>query len=195
MTMSEMRTKAEYFAETARVIQCFDEKLLDTLVDRLLAARAEGRRVFIVGNGGSASLASHLACDFNKNCNLPGGARFKVIALTDNLATIMAYANDVSYDDIFVEQLKNLFERGDLLLGISGSGNSENVVRALRWARANGGFTAGWLAYGGGRCAPLCDVALVADTYDMQHAEDAHTVLMHLLMKVFMGKVAAGHVG
>jgi len=184
-----------YLAETARVITSFDEASIGGLVALIEDAWRAGRRIFICGNGGSASLATHLACDLNKNCAHPGSPRLKMIALTDNVPTITAYANDVSYAEVFREQLENLFEPGDLVIGISGSGNSENVVRTLEWARAQGGRTAGILAMGGGRCAPLCDVAVVAPTDDMQHAEDAHAVLAHLLMKVFSRKVAGDDVG
>ncbi|MCC7495380.1 MAG: SIS domain-containing protein [Fimbriimonadaceae bacterium] len=186
--MSFMQT---YLAETARVIQALDEGQVARLVEILESAQRDGRQVLLAGNGGSGSLASHLACDLNKNCNAPGGQRFKVLPLTDNIATIMAYANDVSYNDVFVEQLKNYFQPGDVVIGISGSGNSENVVRTLRWARSKGGITIGFLGYGGGRCAEHCDLALIADSHDMQHVEDCHTVLMHLLMQIFMRKALA----
>lgn len=175
----------DYLAETARVIQAFPEADIERLVAVLEAAWRDGRRIFCCGNGGSGSLASHWACDFNKGCQAPGSPKFKVIALTDNLPTLLAYGNDVSYDEVFVAQLPNLFEPGDVVLGISGSGNSENVVRALAWARRQGGVTAGLIGFGGGRMKPLCDVALIADSDDMQHCEDAHVVLMHLLMQVF----------
>lgn len=179
---------AEYLVETARMAQSLPLGDIDAVVAVLESAWRDGRQVFVCGNGGSGSLASHLACDLNKNCNAPGGKRFKIIPLTDNLATILAYANDVSYDDVFVEQLKNLFNPGDVVMGISGSGNSENVVRTLRYARENGGVTVGFTGFGGGRMKDLCDVGVVVDSYDMQHCEDGHTILMHILMQVFMRK-------
>jgi len=184
-----------YLVETARVITAFDEGSIAGLIDLIEEAWRAGRRIFLCGNGGSASLATHLACDLGKNCSHPGRPRLKMIALTDNVPTITAYANDLSYAEVFREQLVNLFEPGDLVIGISGSGNSENVVRTLAWAREQGGRTAGILAMGGGRCAPLCDVVVIAPTDDMQHAEDAHAVLAHLIMKVFSRKVAGDDVG
>ena len=185
---------SDYLAETARVIQVIGEPEIEALVQVLDDAWHDGRQIFCCGNGGSGSLASHLACDLNKNCTAPGVPRFKILPLTNNLPTILAYANDVSYDDVFVEQLKNLFRPGDVVLGVSGSGNSENVVRTLRWAKEQGGVTVGFIGFGGGRMKELCDVAIIADSHDMQHCEDAHTVLMHLLMQIFMRKAAA-HVG
>lgn len=186
-----MSEYGSYFAETARVIQAIGDAEVEALAAVMESAWRDGRRIFCCGNGGSGSLASHLACDLNKNCNAPGGRRFKIVPLTDNLPTIMAYANDICYEDIFVEQLINLFEPGDVVLGISGSGNSENVIRALRYAREQGGTTLGFIGYGGGRMKELCDHAVVVDSHDMQHCEDAHTVLMHLLMKIFMRKASA----
>lgn len=179
---------ADYLAETARVIQAFDLAAVSDLVTALEQARRDGHRVFVCGNGGSASLASHLAADLNKGCLRPYLPPFRVIPLVDNLATLTAYGNDVDYAEVFAAQLPNHWQAGDLLLVISGSGNSENCVRALAWARAHEGRTAGLLAFGGGRCAPLCDVAVIAPTRDMQHAEDAHAVLCHLLMKVLSGE-------
>lgn len=181
---------SEYLAETARVVQAMDEGVITQMAEILEAAFRDGRRVFTCGNGGSGSLASHMACDLNKSCH-GDGPRFKIIPLTDNVPTLLAYANDISYDDAFLEQLINLFELGDVVLGISGSGNSENVVRTLRWAREHGGTTLGMIGFGGGRMRELCDVAVVIDSYDMQHCEDGHTVLMHLLMQIFMKKVAS----
>lgn len=183
-----MSVLAEYMAETARVIQALPAADVARLVEVLEAAWRAGRRIFCCGNGGSGSLASHLACDFNKGCTLPGAPPFRVVALTDNVPTMLAFGNDVSFDDVFAAQLPNLFEPGDLVLGISGSGNSENVVRALAWAREHGGVTAGLIGFGGGRMASLCDVAVIADSHDMQHCEDAHVVLMHYLMQVFRQK-------
>jgi D-sedoheptulose 7-phosphate isomerase len=186
--MSQM---SEYLAETARVVQAMDEGRIQEMVDVLEAAFRDGRRIFCCGNGGSGSLASHMAADLNKCCHAVDGPRFKIIPLTDNMPTLLAYANDISYDDAFVEQLINLYEPGDVVLGISGSGNSENVVRTLRWAREHGGTTLGMIGFGGGRMKDLCDVAVIADSHDMQHCEDAHVVLMHLLMQIFLKKVVA----
>jgi D-sedoheptulose 7-phosphate isomerase len=186
---------AQYLADTVQLAANLSREDIAAFVDVLEQAWLDGRRIFVCGNGGSASLATHLACDLNKNCSLPGRPRLKIVALTDNLPVLTAYANDVSYADVFVEQIQNLWQDGDVVIGISGSGDSENVVRCLNWAKEHGGQTLGLLAFGGGRCAPLCDVAVIAPTHDMQHAEDAHTIVMHLLMQVFSRKVAECHVG
>lgn len=184
----------DYLEATTRVQRALPVADIERLVAALEDAWRAGRRIFVCGNGGSAALASHLACDFNKGCSPEGKPPFKVVALTDNLATITAYANDVSYPDVFVQQLRNLYQPGDLVLGISGSGNSENVVRALTWAREHGGVTAGLIGYGGGRMKPLCDVHVIVDSRDMQHCEDAHTIIVHLLMQVFVKKASEADV-
>lgn len=185
-----MSQATDYLAATTKVQQSLDTDAIDRVIEVLEQAWLDGRQVFVCGNGGSGSLASHMACDLNKNCNSAKSPRFKIFPLTDNLPTILAYANDVSYDDVFLEQLRNYYQPGDVVLGISGSGNSENVVRTLRYAREHGAVTVGFIGFGGGRMKDLCEVAVVVDSYDMQHCEDAHTVLMHILMQVFMKKAA-----
>src|SRR3972149_926434 len=120
-----------YLADLTAVLNKIDKKEYEVLIDNLTIALENEAHIFICGNGGSASTASHFACDINKGASYGKEKRFKVICLSDNIPTIMAYANDVSYNDIFVEQLKNFLKRDDLLIGISGSGNSENVLRAI----------------------------------------------------------------
>jgi D-sedoheptulose 7-phosphate isomerase len=136
-----------------------------------------------MGNGGSASTASHFACDINKGCCLDLPKKFKMICLNDNLPSIMALANDIDYRSVFVEQLKNFFESGDLVIGISGSGNSENVLNAVQYARQNGGTTVGFSGYSGGKLAEMVDTAFVARVDDMQKVEDLHMILVHMIMQ------------
>jgi len=127
-----MNQVSQYLHDTAEVIRNLPVAQIERIAALLWQACQEGRQIFVVGNGGSALTASHLACDLGKWTATPGRRRFKVLALTDNIGLITAYANDLSYEDIFVEQLINFFQPGDVVLGISGSGNSENVLRALR---------------------------------------------------------------
>jgi len=169
----------------AGVLQALPVGQLERIVETLWRAWEEERQIFLVGNGGSAMTASHWACDLGKGTAVPGVKRFKVIALTDNVALITAYANDRSYEDIFVEPLINLFQPGDVVVGFSGSGNSENVLRALRYARENGGVTIGFTGYEGGKMKDVAEECLIVDSHDMQHIEDAHLVLTHVLMQVF----------
>ena len=150
-------------------------------IDLVMEAYRADRQIFVLGNGGSASTASHIACDLGKGTSLPGKRRFRVISLTDNVATMTAWSNDRCYEDVFVEQLKNLVNAGDLVIGISASGNSENVIRAIRHANTVGCKTIGWTGFGGGRLAKLVDVSVVADSHEYGPVEDVHHILNHVL--------------
>jgi D-sedoheptulose 7-phosphate isomerase len=172
----------ETFAKTLRRLPT--DKIAE-LADVLLDAYERNARLFIAGNGGSAALASHFACDLQKSvCGVnprQKQKRFRVIALTDNVATLTAWANDEGYPHIFSEPLKNLAEPGDLFIAISASGNSPNVVEALRTAREMGLHTIGWLGFSGGAALELCDTALHVPVDDYGLVEGAHDVLAHLL--------------
>lgn len=149
-------------------------------IDLVMETYQGDRQIFVIGNGGSASTASHIANDLGKGASVSGVRRFRVISLTDNVATMTAWANDVSYDDVFVEQLKNLINPGDLVIGISASGNSENVLRAIRHAKAVGCKTIGWIGFGGGELRQLADVSIVVDSHDYGPVEDVHLILNHI---------------
>ena len=150
-------------------------------IDVIMEAYYAEKQIFVIGNGGSASTASHLACDLGKGTSVPGKPRFRVISLTDNVATMTAWSNDVSYEDVFVEQLKNLVNPEDVVIGISASGNSENVVRAMRHAKEIGCQTIGWSGFGGGVLATICDVNVVVDSDRYGPVEDVHLILNHIL--------------
>ncbi len=150
-------------------------------IDAIMEAYYADKQIFVIGNGGSASTASHIACDLGKGTSVPGKPRFRVISLTDNVATMTAWSNDVSYEDVFIEQLKNLVNPGDLVLGISASGNSENVIRAMRYASEIGCKTVGWSGFGGGTLAEICDINVVVDSNLYGPVEDVHLILNHIL--------------
>jgi len=156
-------------------------KKMDELATILLNARRDGRTIFLFGNGGSASTASHFASDLSKGTIVGNNPRFKVVALTDNIPTMLAWGNDSSYDDIFVEQLKNLMEPGDVVVGISGSGNSPNVIKAIEYARQNKGITIGLSGYDGGKLLKTAQYNIHAPSFYMQRVEDIHLILEHLL--------------
>jgi D-sedoheptulose 7-phosphate isomerase len=173
-----------YFDKLKRVIDIINVNQVNNLMNLLVKALQEERRIFIMGNGGSAATASHFVCDFNKGLSCGKEKRFKFICLNDNVPTMMAYANDTSYEDIFVEQLKNYFHPRDLIIGISGSGNSKNVLNAISWGNENDGITIGLTGYTGGKlkeCA-IHNVHIPVD--DMQITEDLHMVLDHCMMKI-----------
>lgn len=177
----------QYLTRLKGVLDTLDLAVYDQMVRDLLEAYDRQARIFIMGNGGSGATASHLACDINKGCCLDLERKFKMICLNDNIPTMLALANDISYDVVFEEQMKNFFEPGDLAIGISGSGNSENVLRAMRYAASHGGRTQGWCGFGGGKLAELVDVALVVPSSDMQQVEDTHIIVAHMLMQSLFG--------
>lgn len=150
-------------------------------IEMIRKARDEDRTVFIMGNGGSAATSSHFVSDLAKGTIVDGEKRFRAIALTDNIPLITAWSNDSDYSDIFAEQLKNLLSPGDIVIGISGSGNSKNVLKAVDYASKNGAKTIGFVGYDGGKLKNMVDVCILADIHYMQKAEDVHMLLEHML--------------
>ena len=173
-----------YFEKLTNTIQNIDIKEIEDCAQALLRAYENGNNIFICGNGGSASTASHFACDINKGVSYGLDKRFKIIPLTDSLSTITAYTNDVGYDIIFVEQLKNFFNKGDVLIGISGSGNSQNVINAIEYVNKHGGVSIGWTGFSGGKLKEISTYSVNANINDMQISEDMHMIFTHLMMKV-----------
>jgi D-sedoheptulose 7-phosphate isomerase len=173
-----------YFDKLKRIIDLIDVHQVDKLMNLLMNALQEERQIFIMGNGGSAATASHFVCDFNKGLSWGKQKRFKFICLNDNVPSLMAYANDMSYKDVFIEPLKNYFRPGDLIIGISGSGNSPNVVNAMNWGNENGGITIGLTGYNGGKLKVLAMHNVHIPVDDMQITEDLHMVLDHCMMKI-----------
>lgn len=183
MSMTFNTSATEYLNRLKGVIDQFDLAMYDRMVHEILAAYHRQAQIFVMGNGGSAATASHLACDINKGCCLDLAKKFRMICLNDNIPTLLAIANDISYAAVFEEQLKNFLNPDDLVIGISGSGNSENVLRAIRYGAANKVRTIGWSGFGGGRLAALVDLPFVIQSHDMQQVEDAHMIVTHMLMQ------------
>lgn len=185
-----------YFSVLARTMRDLFYPDVDRIAAELLRAYSEGKCVYMLGNGGSASTASHFACDLGKGTAkwLPGDARrFHVIALTDNTPLITAWANDSSYDDIFAEQLRNLVKPDDVVMAISGSGNSPNVVKALELALREGAYTIGLAGFRGGKMKPLCHTCLVVPSERMEVIEDVHMATCHALATVIRDALVAIH--
>jgi D-sedoheptulose 7-phosphate isomerase len=177
----DARTYLERVCEEIRRVDPAQVQRLSELIE---AAYHEGRFVFIAGNGGSGANASHLCEDLAK-CTLhdfENQRRLKVLSLTDNTPWIMAVANDLAYDRIFLEQLKNLASPGDLLVAISGSGNSPNILKAVEWANAHGLTTVGVTGFGGGKLKALAQHSLHAPVEDMGMAESLHQVVFHWII-------------
>lgn len=155
-------------------------------IDWIRQARDGGRTIFVSGNGGSAATASHLVCDMVKGASYKRDKRFRMIALHDNLATLTAYSNDIDYTEAAVEQLKNFAQPGDLLLTISGSGNSPNVVKATEWARSAGLKTIALTGRDGGKLGPASDLEIRVSEPHMGRIEDAHMIVCHMICYYFM---------
>jgi D-sedoheptulose 7-phosphate isomerase len=173
-----------YLASLQKQIAALDRRELTAFAGLLREACEQGRQIFIMGNGGSAATASHFACDFNKGLSYGRERKYKVICLNDNIPSLMAYANDVGYEAVFVEQLKNFLHPGDLVIGISGSGNSANVVKAVEWANDNGGVTLALVGYDGGKLKKAARHCVHVAVADMQIVEDIHMMLDHMTMRV-----------
>lgn len=199
--MTEQHEKAvrEYMQRSSEIIRLLDGQVpkITEIVSLLDRAREQGHMIFIMGNGGSASTASHMANDLNKTAGKEGGKRFRMMAITDNVPIMLAIGNDISYDDIFVEQLKNFLEKDDVVIGLSGSGNSKNVLKAMEDANGKGAYTIGLTAMGGGKLAQLAKLSVVIPDGTqvgsvpqggldgrMQRAEDMHLMLTHIMVLV-----------
>jgi len=181
-----------YLGKLDTVLKSLDAKEVSAVGALLSAARAEGRQLFIAGNGGSAALASHVAVDLGKGCSRNREKRFRVLSLTDNVPWITALGNDISYDDIFVEQLKNYAEKGDLFLAISGSGNSKNILKALHYANQTGCVTIGISGFKGGALKDLVKHHVHVKADHMGLIEDVQLVVCHILMYAFMDVEGCG---
>jgi len=175
-----------YFGQVKRVIDELDLEKIQKITEIIYEAYKNNKQVFIMGNGGSASNSSHFACDLGKgtlkNFYNEQEKRFKVISLTDNVATLMAFGNDLSFEDIFVQQLKNLINPGDIVIGISASGNSTNVVKAIEYAKRYGAKTVGFLGFKtGGKLHNLVDYEITVQDEHYGRSEDIHLILIHLI--------------
>lgn len=166
------------------VLKRLDLAAINTVMNVLEEARLSGKRVFICGNGGSAATASHYTCDFNKGISEYQDVKYNFECLNDNIPTLMAVANDLSYDEIFRVPLRNKMKPGDILIGISGSGNSKNVVNAFEYAKSIGGTLIAIVGYDGGKLKKMADYNIHVDINDMQISEDVHMIIDHMMMWV-----------
>lgn len=177
------KVSIEYIKHMDKVLMSFPHEAVAKLVDWLEDARRNSKNIFVMGNGGSASTASHWVCDMNKGASYGQSLRYRMICLNDSISTTMAYSNDVSYDVVFVEQLKNFLSKGDLVIGVSGSGNSKNVIGAIEYARQAGARTVGLTGYSGGKLKNLAELSVHFNVDDMQIVEDLHLMTTHICMR------------
>jgi len=166
---------------------CIDElssqtKIISKIVDQLIKTRDKGKKIYVMGNGGSGSTASHLVSDLLKTAITKGNKRFSAISLVDNIPVTLAWSNDVSYEEIFVEQLRNFLSKGDLLIAFSGSGKSKNIVKALKFAKNEGANCIGFTGNNGGYFPKLCDICCLVPSNDMLIIESTHVVLCHCII-------------
>lgn len=165
---------------------------INRVMNLLEEARMSGKRIFICGNGGSASTASHFESDFNKGVSYDQDIKYDFECLSDNVPMLMAIANDISYDDVFVVPLRNKLKVGDIVIGISGSGNSENVVRAIKYGNEIGATTVALVGYNGGQLKNLAQYNIHMEIDNMQVVEDLHLVLNHMMMYI-LSKLNGGN--
>ena len=178
-----METASLYFAELEQMIQSISLPHLEAVLRLLEDAYYNGRRIFIMGNGGSAATASHLALDLAKNTITSDVPRLKAISLTDHVPLITAWSNDTAYEHVFAEQLANMIEPGDVTIGISTSGNSSNVINAIHLAKQRGGITIGLLGAQGGKIKDIVDAYVLAPGQNIEQEEDAHIILAHIITR------------
>lgn len=176
----------DYVNEEIRLLQELDVPLVNELMNALVKAYENEATVYVFGNGGSASTASHMANDFNKGISEYTDRKFRICCLNDNVPTVLAIANDIGYEDIFSFQLRNKVKPEDLVIGISGSGNSQNVINALDYAKEQGATTIGWVGFDGGKVSKMTDITFHVPIRNMQLVEDMHLILNHLMMYVIM---------
>ncbi len=174
-----MNNVQDYYQAVSDTLLKLPKDPVNEIIAALEQARAEQRRIFIFGNGGSAANASHFVVDVIKSTLRPDQPRYKIICLNDNMPTVTAYSNDVSYDVIFSEPLASLAEPGDVAIAISGSGNSPNVLRAMDTAKDMSLTRIGLTGFAGGRLKDKCDVCVIVPSDSMQVIEDAHLVILH----------------
>jgi len=183
-----------YFNQISQTINQLSAGNIKRAVEAIYQAYLKNKYIFIMGNGGSAATASHFACDLSKSTfslqyNKKEKRRFKVISLTDNIALITAWSNDSNYDQIFVQQLENLLKKDDVVIGISVSGNSPNIIKAIELAKKRKAVTIGLVGFRGGRLAEITDINITTKINRYDVSEDVHLILTHLITRHFFEKI------
>lgn len=180
-------TADAYLAKLSTVLSHLNRDQIDNGINLIADAWHAGKQIITLGNGGSSLTAIHFINDWNKSIFMSSGRPFRGRSLVDNMGLVMAYGNDNSFEDIFKEQLRNVLDEGDLVIAISGSGNSENVIRAVNYANENGAVTLGLCGYRGGKLKQIAQHVIWVDVDDMQLAEDAHFFFGHMVMQRLCG--------
>ena len=186
-----MEQLSDYITVLQKTMDRLPQALIAEVINILHDARMTGRQVFIMGNGGSASTATHFVCDLAKNTRREGLPHYRVIGLTDNMAIFSAYANDEGYDQVFSQQLANLIKPNDIVIGISASGNSANVLNGIEEAKKNQATTIAFTGFTGGRLGSMVDINIHVDSHIIEHVEDIHLMLEHMIVKTIKERVYA----
>lgn len=176
---------AAYVDHEVETLRALDKNAINDALNLLLETMEKGNTVFVFGNGGSSATASHFQNDFNKGVSEHTEKKFNFLCLNDNIATLMAVANDIGFDEVFRFQLRGHIRPGDVILAISGSGNSKNVINAVEYAKEQGCRVIGLTGFGGGKLKELADISLHAPINSMQITEDIHMIFDHLMMSIF----------
>jgi len=184
-----------YVEELHQTLRLLPHDAIEQVISVMHHARLTSKQIFVMGNGGSASTASHFACDLGKNTRLEGWHNFKVISLTDNLALISALANDEGYENIFSRQLEGLIREGDIVIGISASGNSSNVLNAIQLANEKNATTIGFTGFNSGKLGPMVDINVHVKSNCIEQVEDIHLMLEHMICKILREKAIDLEIG
>lgn len=184
-----MERVANYITLLQQTLDQLPKETIVQVIDLLHSARLAGRQVFIMGNGGSASTATHFVCDLAKNTRHHAWPHFKAIGLSDNMAVFSAYANDEGYENVFSQQLANLVMPDDVVIAISASGNSKNVLNGIMFAKSQNATTIGFTGFDGGILASLVDINLHINSTIIEHVEDIHLILEHIIVKSLRDRV------
>ena len=176
-------TSKNYISKLTQLLNVVDHAQIDHAIGVIAEAWQTGRQIITLGNGGSSMTALHMINDWNKSIFMATGKPFRGRSLVDNMGLVMSYGNDVTFQDIFIEQLKNIMQPQDLVIAISGSGNSENVIRAVDYANANGAVTLGLCGYSGGKLKGKAKHVVWINAQDMQLSEDLHAIFGHIVMQ------------
>jgi D-sedoheptulose 7-phosphate isomerase len=172
-----------YISELKATLDRLSHEKIEQVIDVLHEARMKENKIFVMGNGGSASTANHMVCDLAKNTRKPGWPAIKIIGLSDNMAIFSALANDEGYENVFSQQLANLLEPKDIVIAISASGNSRNVIKAVQLANEAGATTIGFTGFDGGKLGQMVDIQLHVPSDCIEHVEDIHLMLEHLIVQ------------
>ena len=180
-----------YLDDVGSILNELPVEKIDEIINKFMDAYNDNRQIFLFGNGGSAATASHFACDLGKGTAVQNKKRFRVYSLADNISFMTAWANDTDYEFIFSEQMENFLESGDVAFALSGSGNSKNVLNALKLAKEKNVLTIGLTGYAGGKMKDLCDICIIVPSDNMQKIEDVHLVLCHIIFSRIRDRLSA----